>query len=308
MPLSKPLLKSLPMTRRGFSLALAGLPLLRISPPAVAASMDAGPDALSRALPALERRLGARLGVHVLDTQSGRQWAQRADERFPMCSTFKVLACAAVLARVDAGVEDLGRRIRFGAGELVTYSPVTELHARGDGMRLGELCEAAMTRSDNTAANLILRSLGGPAAVTAFARGLGDTATRLDRWETALNEARPGDVRDTTTPAAMGRNLRALLLDAHLAPASREQLARWLLANRTGDARLRAGLPAAWRVGDKTGSGDFGTANDVAVIWPPGRAPVIASVYITETGASMDERNAAIADIARALPAALDAA
>ncbi|MDZ5458494.1 class A beta-lactamase [Azohydromonas lata] len=296
------------ITRRQIALTLAGVPLLSALPRTATAGADAGPDALTRALPALEQRLGGRLGVYVLDTQSGRQWTWRADERFPMCSTFKVLACGAVLARVDAGEEALGRRIRFKAEDLVTYSPVTELHASGGGMPLGALCEAAMTRSDNTAANLILRSLGGPAAVTAFARTLGDPATRLDRWETALNEAQPGDPRDTTTPAAMGRNLRTLLLGPHLAPASREQLARWLQANRTGDARLRAGLPAAWRVGDKTGSGDFGTSNDVAVIWPPGRAPVIASVYVTECGAAFEDRNAAIADVARALPAALEAA
>jgi beta-lactamase class A len=149
---------------------LAAWPLLHALPRAAFAGADAPQDTLSRALPAIERRLGARLGAHIIDTHTGRQWAHRCDERFPMCSTFKVLACAAVLARVDAGVEELGRRIRFQADELVTYSPVTELHVGGAGLHLSELCEAAMTRSDNTAANLILRSLGGPAAVTAFAR------------------------------------------------------------------------------------------------------------------------------------------
>jgi beta-lactamase class A len=297
----------MPLTRRNFSLLLGSLPLLHTLPCAALGSIDRSDDALSRALPTIEQRLGARLGVHILDTQTGRRWAHRPDERFPMCSTFKLLACAAVLARVDAGLEDLGRRIRFGHDELVTYSPVTESQVNGAGMRLAELCEAAMTRSDNTAANLILRSLGGPAAVTAFARSLGDDTTRLDRWETALNESRPDDPRDTTTPAAMSHNLRALLLGSPLRNSSREQLTRWLLANRTGDARLRAGLPAAWRIGDKTGSGDFGTANDVAVIWPPGRAPVIASVYITQTDASVEESNAAIADIARGLPAVIEA-
>jgi beta-lactamase class A len=297
----------MPVTRRTLWLALAGLPLQHALPSAGFAGVDASQDTLSRTLPAIEQRLGARLGVHIHDTSTGRQWAHRADERFPMCSTFKVLACAAVLARVDSGAEDLQRRIRFRADELVTYSPVTELHVHGEGMLLGELCEAAMTRSDNTAANLILRSLGGPAAVTAFARTLGDEVTRLDRWETALNEARPDDPRDTTTPAAMSRNLHALVLGKHLTRGSRDQLVRWLLANRTGDARLRAGLPAAWRIGDKTGSGDFGTANDVAVIWPMGRDPVIASVYITQSGASFEDRNAAIADIARALSAVISA-
>nr|WP_232540149.1 class A beta-lactamase [Azohydromonas aeria] len=289
------------MTRRAASLALGSLPLLTALPRAVFAGTDPAQDALSRALPVMEERLGARLGVHILDTHTGHQWTHRAGERFPMCSTFKVLACAAVLARVDAGADNLKRRIRFQGSDLVTYSPVTEPHAGREGLLLSELCEAAMTRSDNTAGNLILRSLGGPAAVTAFARSLGDEATRLDRWETALNEARPGDPRDTTTPAAMSTCLQALVLDQRLAPESRGQFVRWLLANRTGDARLKAGLPATWRIGDKTGSGDFGTANDVAVIWPPGRSAVIASVYITQTVASFDDRNAAIAEIARVL-------
>lgn len=297
----------MPVTRRSISQTLAALPLLQALPRAARAGDAAALDTLPQALHGIERRLGARLGVHILDTQTGRQWAHRADERFPMCSTFKVLACAAVLARVDAGDENLARRIRIHTGDLVTYSPVTELHVNGEGLPLGDLCEAAMTRSDNTAGNLILRSLGGPSAVTAFARTLGDRTTRLDRWETALNEARPGDPRDTTSPAAMSHNLSALVLGKHLKADSRDRLVRWLLANRTGDARLRAGLPAAWRVGDKTGSGDFGTANDVAVIWPAGRAAIIASVYITQTDASFDDRNAAIADIARALARAMNA-
>ncbi|WP_407928146.1 class A beta-lactamase [Arenibaculum pallidiluteum] len=264
-----------------------------------------GSDGLAAKLAEVERRLGARLGAAILDTETGRQWRHRADERFPLCSTFKALASGAVLARVDAGQEDLNRRIRFEARDVVTYSPVTEGRTGGDGMTLAELCEAAVTRSDNTAGNLILRSLGGPAALTSFARSLGDTATRLDRWETELNEATPGDPRDTTTPEAMLADLRLLVLGDRLSGPSRAQLAAWLVSNKTGDAKLRAGLPKDWRVGDKTGGGDHGTMNDVAVIWPPGRKPVIVTVYMTETAASFADRNAGIAEIGRALHGAL---
>lgn len=256
----------------------------------------------------LERRLGgARVGVAVLDTQTGRRWAHRPDERFPMCSTFKVLACAAVLARVDAGRENLDRRVRFAAGDVVAHSPVTESRAGGGGMALAEICEAAMTRSDNTAGNVILESLGGPSAVTDFARSLDDPATRLDRVETALNEAAPGDPRDTTTPGAMAADLRALVAGDVLSRRSRDRLAAWLVSNKTGGAKLRAGLPGGWRVGDKTGGGGHGTTNDVAVVWPPGRGPLVVAVYITETAASPGDRDAAIAEIGRALPAALGA-
>ena len=268
-------------------------------------------EALTNRLAEIEAELGGstRLGVAVVDTGSGRRWGRRTDERFPLCSTFKVLACGAVLARVDAGQEDLTRRVRFEAAEVVTYSPVTKERVGGDGMSLADVCAAAMTQSDNTAANLILKSLGGPAAVTAFARSLGDDVTRLDRWETELNEATPGDPRDTTSPAAMAANLRALVVGAdRLSPRSREQLTAWMVSNRTGEARLRAGLPreGGWRVGDKTGSGELGTTNDVAVLWPPGgRPPVIVCVYLTETSASFEDRNAAVAEIGRVLPAAL---
>nr|AMP54146.1 classA [uncultured bacterium] len=267
---------------------------------------DAG-NGLATKLAEIEARLGARLGVAILDTQTGRHWEHRADERFPLCSTFKVLACGAILARADVGQEDLDRRIRFEASDVVTYSPVTQNRVGGEGMTLAELCEAAITQSDNTAGNLILESLGGPHSVTEFARSLGDSVTRLDRWETDLNEAKPGDPRDTTTPKAVLADLQSLILENVLSRQSREQLARWMVANKTGDAKLRAGLPDDWRIGDKTGGGDYGTMNDVAVIWPPDREPLIISVYMTESEASFDDRNAAVADIGRAVKTALNA-
>ena len=191
-----------------------------------------------------------------------------------MCSTFKVLAAAAILARVDAGNEQLTRRIIFDASALVVNSPVTEKRVGGDGMTLAEICDAALTRSDNTAGNLLLAGIGGPPGLTAFARGLGDQITRLDRDEPSLNEALPDDPRDTTTPNAMASNLQTLILGTTaLSAASREQLTAWLIANKTGDTRLRAGFAKDWRIGDKTGAGDRGTNNHVAVVWPPNNAP-----------------------------------
>lgn len=247
---------------------------------------------------------GGRLGVTLLDTSTGQRVGQRMDERFPMCSTFKVLASGAVLQGVDAGKENLSRRIYFSETDLAAHSPETQKHVGPHGMTVAELCKAAITLGDNTAGNLLLASIGGPQGLTAFVRGLGDDMTRLDRAETALNEALPDDPRDTTTPNAMASDLRALVLDGMLSAESRAQLAGWLAANTTGGKRLRAGLPAAWRVGDKTGSGERGTANDVAVIWPPDRAPFIVTAYLTGATASADRQNAVIAAVGRAVTTA----
>jgi beta-lactamase class A len=253
----------------------------------------------------IEAESGGRLGVALLDTMSGERAGRRVDERFPMCSTFKLLATAAVLGRVDADRERLDRRIRFEASDVVVNSPVTQGRHGGAGMSLAELCEAAMTVSDNTAGNLLLASLGGPAGLTAYARSLGDTMTRLDRIEPELNEALPGDERDTTTPAAMLADLHTLALADALSAKSRDQLVQWLVGNKTGDTRLRAGLPAGWHAGDKTGAGDNGTANDVGIIWPPERAPVLVSVYLTGTSVTGERRNASIAAVGRAVASAL---
>ena len=223
----------------------------------------------------------------------------RADERFAMCSTFKFLAAAFVLARVERGEEHRERRVRFTKEDLVPYSPVTEAHTDETGMTLDALCEAAITRSDNTAGNLLLASFGGPQGLTAYARSLGDSVTRLDRTETQLNEATPGDVRDTTTPAAMGENMRRLLIGNALSAASRERLSAWLIANRTGDRRLRAGLPAGWRVGDKTGSNGRSATNDIAIVWPPQGGPFLVTAYYDAPSLSEEQRNAVLADVGR---------
>jgi beta-lactamase class A len=252
------------------------------------------------------KQRAAGLGVAVLDTLTETRSAHRADERFPMCSTFKLLAAGAILARVDAGKEHLDRRIRFEGKDVVVNSAITKDRVGGEGMSVAELCEAAMIVGDNTAGNLLLAILGGPEGLTAYARSLGDMATRLDRIEPDLNEAIPGDPRDTTSPAAMLSNLRTLVLGNVLSVGSRDQLTRWLLGNKTGDTRLRAGLPSAWRVGDKTGSGEKGTTNDVGIIWPPGRAPILVAIYLTDTPVAGERRNATLAAVGRAVASALN--
>ncbi|MGC8549030.1 MAG: class A beta-lactamase [Acidobacteriaceae bacterium] len=246
----------------------------------------------------LERASGGRLGVFCVDTGTGRDWGWRAYERFPMCSTYKLLLVGAVLAGVDRGRDRLGRLVRFDARQLVAYSPVTRQHIAG-GMTVEALCAAAITVSDNRAANLLLDGLGGPKVVTEFARRLGDAKTRLDRNEPDVNECLPGDPRDTTTPAGMAHVLRALVLGDALRPASRALLTQWLVADRTGAKRIHAGVPESWREGDKTGSGERGTTNDVAILWPPKGKPVLVAAYLTGAPVSREQREATLAAVGR---------
>jgi beta-lactamase class A len=215
-----------------------------------------------------------------LDASSGHFLALSAEDRFPMCSTFKAMAVAAVLKRVDQGRETLDRFVPYTEADLLSYAPVTKAHVKNGGMPLVDLCAAAVELSDNTAANLILRSIGGPGGWTRFVRSLGDRTSRLDRTEPTLNTALPRDPRDTTTPFAMAGNLKAVLLGNALSQGSRELLTRWMVECKTGLTRLRAGLPPTWRVADKTGSGDHGTSNDIAVAWNPLSALII-TCYLT---------------------------
>jgi beta-lactamase class A len=215
-----------------------------------------------------------------------------------MCSTFKLLLAAHVLDRAARGEERLDRVLPYGKADLVPWSPVTERHA-GRGLGIEALCAATTTLSDNTAANLLLAASGGPAALTAFVRRLGDDVTRLDRIEPALNEARPGDPRDTTAPRAMATTVHRLLLADALPPESRARLVQWLRDNGTGDARLRAGLPPAWTAGEKTGSGEQGTTNDVGVLWDPQGTAWVVAAYLTECAAASAAREAALASVAR---------
>jgi beta-lactamase class A len=249
----------------------------------------------------IETMARGRLGVHIIDTATGVEHGWRSDERFLMLSSFKLLASALVLDRVDRGVEKLERRIRYRQQDLVSWSPVTERHVGGQGLSLAHLCEATITTSDNTAANLILASYGGPVALTAYARRLGDAVTRLDRTEPELNR-RPasGELLDTTTPRAMAHTVNKLVLGDALKPSSRELLLQWLLANTTGGKRLRAGVPAGWRIGEKTGTaGD--NANDIGIALPPQRGPIIVTAYLAESATDGATRETALASVGRLL-------
>lgn len=257
---------------------------------------DARETTLRREAAELERRHGGRLGVAVLDTGSGHRFAVRGDERFPFCSTYKALTTGLLLARADRGELRLDHRVTYGKEVLVAHSPVTERHV-ADGLTVAQLGEAAVTVSDNAAANLQLDLLGGPEGFTAGLRALGDRTTRLDRRETALNEALPGDPRDTTTPHAMLETLRKLLLGDALTPASRERLKGWMLDCRTGDARLRAGVPKGWRVADKTGTGERGATNDVALLLPPHRPPLLVVAFYVGSPAPLATREAVLARV-----------
>ena len=259
-------------------------------------------DGLAGRFAAIEAARGGRLGVAVLDTASGGQAGYRQGELFPIASTYKLLAAAAVLARADAGVDTMERRIRFAPEDLVTYSPVTEKQVGGEGMTLAALCEAAIVTSDNTAGNLLFDAVGGPAGLTAWLRSLRDPVTRLDRKETALNEARPGDPRDTTSPAAMLANIHAVTLGSALSKPAQRALLGWLRGCKTGNARLRAGLPQGWSAGEKTGSAENGTSNDAGLLWPPnGAAPVLVAAYLTGGSADGTIRDAALADVGAAI-------
>jgi len=273
-----------------------------VGAPAVYAPLSVAPTSpVAEQLAALEKRTGGRLGVYALDTGTKRRITYRSEERFAMCSTFKVLLVAAVLTRVDEGRERLDQQIPFTSKDLLEYAPIASQHLSEGSLSLEKLCEAAVTVSDNTAANLLLARLGGPKAVTDFARRLGDVSTRLDRNEPTLNMAIPGDPRDTTTPKVMVEDLQKLLLGAVLQKESRQKLEAWMIACTTGTARLRAGIPKAWKVGDKTGSGENGTHNDIAILWPPSGSPILVAVYLTDAKVSSPERNAAIAEVARIL-------
>ncbi|MEU8650053.1 class A beta-lactamase [Streptomyces sp. NPDC048737] len=263
--------------------ALTAASLLGAGP--ARAADGAGPVAAR--LRALEEAHGARLGVFAHNVRTRRSVRHRAGERFPVCSLFKVLAVAAVLRDLDRDGEVLARRIHFTDDDVVENSPVTKDHV-ADGMTVSELCDAAIRRSDNTAANLLLRELGGPAAVTRFARSIGDRVTRLDRWEPELNSAEPWRVTDTTTPYAIGRSYARLVLGDALAHGDRRRLTDWMLANRTSDNRFRAGLPPTWTLADKTGGGWYGANNDAGIAWTPDGAPVVLVVQVT-----MPDREAA---------------
>lgn len=247
-------------------------------------------------LAALEGRFGGRIGVHALDTGTGATVTHRGGERFLMASTAKLPLAAAVLDRAVTDPALLDRLVRYGPGALLEYAPVTTANV-ATGMTVADLCDAALTVSDNTAANLLLDLLGGPAAVTAFVRGLGDPTSRFDRTEPDLNVSTgPRDERDTTTPAAIVATVRAVTLGDALPPAARDRLTTWLVANTTGDAAIRAGVSGGWVVGDKTGTGAQGERNDIGIVRPPDRAPLVLAVYTDPDVADATAGDATVAE------------
>jgi beta-lactamase class A len=253
----------------------------------------------------IQARIGGRVGAYMLDTQSQLELAFNARERFAMCSTFKLLLAAAVLRRVDAETLALDDRLPLRPQDMIAHAPVTSLHLAEGSMSVRDLCAAAVMVSDNPAANILLRVVDGPSGLTQFLRSIGDRVTRLDRTELELNTNLPGDPRDTTTPQAMARSMEKVLLGDVLTPQSRLQLIAWLRQATTGMRRLRAGLPAEWKVGDKTGNGANGAANDVMIAWPPGRSAVIGTVYLSESTQSTGALDQAHAEIGGLFAAAV---
>lgn len=248
----------------------------------------------------LEKSAHGRLGIAAFDTRTHAVILYHANERFPVTSTHKIIAVADILKQSQKQPSLLTEKVYFKKADLTTYSPATEGHVN-KGMTYAQLCAAAITLSDNTALNLILKKLGGPANLTAFARSIGDTAFRLDRYEPDLNTAIPGDLRDTTTPKAMANTIQRLVFGSALSQGQRQQLQTWLEKNTTGNLRIRAGVPVGWIVGDKTGTGDYGSTNDIGFILPPKCAPIILTVYFTQTVQNAPPKDEVIAKATRIL-------
>jgi beta-lactamase class A len=274
---------------------LIGAPPAHAQAPVAAASPSQARDAVA----ALEANHGGRLGVVAFDTGSGRRIAYRADESFPLCSTHKFLSATAILSMVDQGRMQLDQRVPYGQADLLEYAPITRKNLDAGSMTVDALCEAAIEWSDNTAGNLLLRLIGGPAGWTRYARSVGDPTSRLDRLEPELNSAIEGDPRDTTTPNAMIHDLETVLLGETLSAASRSRLQDWLMNDKMSRHLLVAGLPDGWRVGDKTGSGERGTRNDIGIILPPGAAPILVSIFYTGSGEPPSSRDQVVAETGR---------
>jgi len=279
--------------------ALAAPLLARAATTTMAAAPGIAAFAAATDFAALEKACSGRLGVTLLDTGSGRRLGHRQDERFPLCSTFKSVLAATVLKQAERDPALLDQRLPVRAQDILEHAPVTRRHV-GKDLTVRDLCRATLITSDNTAANLLFAAIGGPPAVTAFLRASGDTITRSDRLEPELNSFAIDDPRDTTTPAAIAATLQRLVLGDALKPASRQQLADWLIDNETGDACLRAGLGKRWRVGDKTGSNGEDARNDIAVLWPvQGGSPWILTAYLQAGAISFEQRAAVLAQVGR---------
>ncbi len=255
------------------------------------------------AVQSVERNLDARVGFYMHDTHTGDVITYAENDRFPLNSTFKLLACGVLLSQAERGTTNLTDTVSLLGAEIVSYSPAIKDAIRS-GRReitLDDACRMMLSVSDNTAANLILSEIGGPEGVTAFLRSIGDQVTRLDRWETSLNEAVPDDPRDTTSPRAIAISLQKLLMSDVLSSSSRATLREWLSAHSVADALFRAALPETWSIDDRTGAGGYGSRSIIAVIYPPNRLPIIVTLFMTETNASFSQRNAAAARIGKAI-------
>ena len=282
--------------RRGFIAAGLGAVAQGFAGPALAQDSET-------VLKGIEARLGGRAGLAALDTGSGAELLWRADERFAMCSSFKWLLAASVLARVEKGALSLSQEISYSSSVLLGHSPVTAAHVKEGRLSIEALCAAAVEESDNGAANLLLERIGGPEAWTRYVRSTGDKVSRLDRNEPKLNENRPGDPRDTTTPNAVVRTMKAVLLGEALRESSRAKLENWLKNCRTGEARLRKGVPASWIEGDKTGTGARGATVDNAIFWPPGRKPILVAAYLSDSHQKVEMLEAGLAEMGRLVAA-----
>ncbi|TNE59761.1 MAG: class A beta-lactamase [Alphaproteobacteria bacterium] len=288
-------------TRRHFLQTSAALAM---TAPLMGFAKDLAP--VTQALADLEARVGGRLGAAFLDTATGKVIGHRLLERFGMCSTFKASLAGLILREADLGLLSLADKVPYTEDDMVPYAPVTTKNLAQGYMTVEALAEAAQVTSDNVAANLLLKLIDGPEGFTARLRTLGDETTRLDRNEPYMNLVPPGETRDTTTPEAMARTLARLTLGEALTPASREKLVHWMEITRTGRHRLRAGLPEGWRAGDKTGTGLAegvpNMTNDIAVIWPPRRAPIVVTAYYVSPGVFDEMRpedNAVLAEVGR---------
>jgi beta-lactamase class A len=298
-------MKCISITRRAALLGLTGFTASATLSARTTSNSKLARD-FSADLAALQARSGGRLGVHVQDTASGLSFGLNSDSRFGMCSTFKLLLAAAVLREASARRIELATVVPYTRADLVAFSPVAERNVDRAGMTIGALAEATQTTSDNTAANLLLKLFGGPAGFTRYLRTLGDSVTRLDRFEPQMNRVTVGDERDTTTPRAMAESTARIVTGKWLPRAASDQLIEWMIATQTGKHRIRAGLPAGWRAGDKTGTSQIeglpNRHNDVAVAWPPGRKPIVIATYF-EARDYFDpmraEDNAVLADVGR---------
>ena len=254
--------------------------LLLIGIPAFANTQS---NSINKRLSLLENKYQGRLGIAAINTGNNQRINYHANEHFPFGSTAKVIAVSAILKKSENEPALLHKKILFTKSALIVsgYAPITQKHL-SNGMNISELCKAAIEYSDNAAMNLLIKQLGSPKAVTQFARGIGNQTFRLDRMEPQLNSAIPGDLRDTATPQSMASSLKKLVLGGALALPERQQLKNWLIHNTTGNNRIRAAVSNTWVVGDKTGTGDYGTTNDIAIIWPPKCKPLVLAVYFTQ--------------------------